>query len=262
MKKAIDGLILRDTKSGENDKLLTVLTSEGKLFMTAKGARSMRSKVKSICCAFTYANIEYYEKKGLHWLSGGSSNESFLMNDPDLEGAALAAYVCQIADEITAENVEADQILRMTLNTLYCIDRKQKPYVQIKAVYELFAAIVSGFAPDLHACAECGCKENGFFWLDVMNGQLFCEDCVKKRSNGIELPETDEYNARNILMPLDASALASMRYICSAPPQKIFSFSLSSDESMKYLCRAAETYLLNHLERGFDTLTFYHTVTK
>ena len=46
MKKAVDGLILREMPIGENDKLLTVLTAEeGQVFMTAKGARSMKSKV-------------------------------------------------------------------------------------------------------------------------------------------------------------------------------------------------------------------------
>ena len=57
MKKAVDGLVLREMPVGENDKLLTVLTAgEGRIYLTAKGARSMRSKVMPICRLFTYAN--------------------------------------------------------------------------------------------------------------------------------------------------------------------------------------------------------------
>ena len=63
MKKAVDGLILRELPTGESDKLLTVLTAEGRFLMTAKGARSMRSKVMSLCTIFTYGNFEYYEKE-------------------------------------------------------------------------------------------------------------------------------------------------------------------------------------------------------
>lgn len=261
MKKAVDGLILRELPIGENDKLLTVLTAkEGKLLLTAKGARSMRSKVMPICRLFTYANLEYYEKNDRRWLSGGSVNDSFFGLNSDIEGFALAAYILQVADEITGEGVEAEDILRTTLNTLYCIEKKQKPNAQIKAVYELFAAVASGFAPDLNGCADCGCRESETLWLDVMNGCLICSDCLAKRTGNLPLPEEDAYRARNILLPLDASAAASLRYVCQAPLSRLFAFSLAKEESMTQFCRAAETYLLNHLERGFDTLAFYQSV--
>ncbi len=261
MKKAIDGLILREMPIGENDKLLTVLTAEeGQILMTAKGARSMKSKVMSICRLFTYANLEYYEKNDRRWLSGGSVNDSFFGLNADIEGFSLAAYLVQVAAEITGEGVEARDILRMTLNALYCIERKQKPYAQIKGVYELFAACASGFAPDLSACAECGCEENEAMWLDVMNGQILCGDCLQKRTGNLPIPEFDAYSTRNLLVPMDASALASMRYVCGAPLSRIFAFSLHSEESLGYFAKACEGYLLNHLERSFDTLEFYRTV--
>ena len=44
MRMAIDGLVLREMQSGDNDRRILVLTSEGKMWMTAKGAKSVRSK--------------------------------------------------------------------------------------------------------------------------------------------------------------------------------------------------------------------------
>lgn len=261
MKRAVDGLILRETPVGENDKLLTVLTaSEGRILMTAKGARSLHSKVMPICRLFTYANLEYYEKQERRWLSGGSVNDSFFGLHSDIEGFALAAYIAQVAAEITGEGLEADEILRMTLNTLYCIEKKQKPYAQIKGVYEWFAASVSGFAPDLRQCGGCGCAEHRIMWLDVMNGNLLCDDCFRKRTGNRELPETDLYRARNILLPLEPSVLASLRYCLTAPLSRQFAFSLHAEEDLRMFERVTEQYLLNHLERGFDTLTFYRSV--
>ena len=261
MKKAVDGLILREMPMGDNDKLLTVLTAEeGQIFMTAKGARSMKSKVMPLCRLFTYANLEYYEKNGRRWLSGGSVNDSFFGLHADIEGFALAASVVQVAAEITGEGVDATDVLRMTLNTLYCIEHRQKPYAQIKGVYELFAACVSGFAPDLSECGECGCAESAEAWLDVMNGQFLCGDCLKKRTGNLPLPEVDAYSTRNILVLVDASALASMRYVCAAPLARIFAFSLREQKSLEFFSKACESYLLHHLERSFDTLDFYRTV--
>ena len=264
MKKACDGLVLRVTDSGENDRALTVLTAEeGKLHIIAKGARSVRSRNASLCRILSYSNLELHKKNDLYWLMGGSLNNAFFGINSDLEAFSLASYIAEIADEISGENFPAHEVLQMTLNTLYAIENGLKPLWQIKATYELFAANISGFMPDLVACRDCG-KESfeGELWLDVMNGAIVCPECLSKKNGSLPVPETDRFETRNILLPLDASALAAMRYIATAPLKRIFAYGLSSKESADYLCRAAEIYLLNHLERGFDTLTFYHTVTK
>lgn len=260
MRKVIDGLVLREAPIGENDKLLTVLAAEeGKIFITAKGARSIRSKVVSMCRLFTYANFEYYEKNGRRWLAGGSVSDSFFGLNQDIEGFSLASYIVQIADEISDEGVDGSEVLRMTLNTLYAIEKKLKPYEQIKAVYELMAVGVSGLYPDLSACSCCGNEDMEELWLDVMNGSVICTECQSKKGRGETLTEVDAYETRNILIPLDSSALAAMRYVLSAPPQRIFSFGLEG-ESLTLFSKATETYLLNHLERDFDTLHFYNSV--
>ena len=264
MKKACDGLVLRVSDSGENDRLLTVLTAEeGKLHIIAKGARSVRSRTAPLCRILAYANLELHKKNDLYWLMGGSINNAFFGINNSLEGFSLASYILDVANEISGESFPAPEVLQMTLNTLYAIENEIKPLWQIKATYELFAASVSGFMPDLYACRDCGEEKlEGELWLDVMNGAIVCSKCLSKANGSLPVPETDRFETRNILLPLDASALAAMRYIASASPKRIFAYGLSSQESADYLCRAAETYLLNHLERGFDTLTFYHTVTK
>ena len=262
MKKAIDGLILKETPTGENDKLVTLLTAEeGRFTLTAKGARSMKSKVGSACRLFTYGNYEYYEKNDRYWLSGGSVNESFFGLCEDLEVFTLASYISQIAYEITGEGVPADEILRMTLNTFYCLEKQKKPLPQIKAAYELYATRASGLAPDLSACTDCHRDVAEEYWLDVMNGAIICSDCMKKRSGGLPIPEVDEYSRRNILLPIDRTVLGAMRYIMTAPIQRIFAFSVSDPASADRLYRAAESYLLNHLERSFETLDFYKKVS-
>jgi DNA repair protein RecO (recombination protein O) len=195
------------------------------------------------------------------WLSGGSINKSFFGSHTDIDGFSIGAYILQVADEISGEELPAEEVLRMTLNTLYAIDSRLKPYAQIKAAYELFAVNVSGLAPDPTACADCGCESfEGEIWLDVMNGAVVCGDCLKKRSGGLPLPETDAYEARNILVPLDAASLEAIRYVMSASPQRLFAFGLSDKRSLELFARAAETYLLNHLERDFDTLRFYKSI--
>ena len=61
-------------------------------------------------------------------------------------------------------------------------------------------------------------------------------------------------------MPIDTSALEAMRYVTAASPKRLFAFGLTDERSLALFCRAAETYLLNHLERDFDTLHFYNSI--
>ncbi len=261
MRGSCDALVLRVSDYAENDKLLCVLCADiGKCTVIAKGARSSKSALLPLCRPFTYANMEYYEKNGMRWLSGGLVANAFLVPASGLEELALASYICELASEITGENAECERVLRMTLNTLYAIDNKLKPFSLIKAAYEIFAAAESGFLPDLSGCDVCRAEhsKNGF-WLDVMNGRIVCAEC-QSRKHAEPIKYNEEGVRASVLCPLDSISLAAWRYICSADIKKIFSFSLIGEDSAALFCRAAEQYILNHLERGFNTLDFYHKI--
>ena len=260
MRDTCDGLVIREKAYGENDKLLSILTAkDGQITVIAKGARSMKSKLMPFCRLFTYANFEFYEKNGMRWLSGGSVNDCFFGISEEIVGFALASYVVQLAAEITGEGVEAENTLRMTLNTLYAIEKRLKPYEQIKSAYEIFAANESGFSPDLDGCGACGeLKNPDGAWLDVMNGRLLCEECMAKKNAVI--PTEDELYTSNILMPMNAQTVLAWKYVSSAPLKRVFSFELKDTESLSMLSRATEKYITSHLERGFETLEFYNTV--
>lgn len=262
MRGTVDGLILREIAVGESDKLLTILTAEhGRISMSAKGVRSMRSKHISLCRVFTYGNFEYYEKNGKRWLAGGSVNDSFFGINSDVESFALASYVAEISAEVTGEGVPAEEMLRATLNTLYAIEKKLKPIGVIKGAYELFAAFRSGYEPELFACRECGAQSAKTFYLDVMGGSVVCQSCMSKNTTGHRpIPELDAYLAKNIFFPMNDAVTAAARYIMSATPSRLFAFELKEAADVADFSRLGETYLQNHLEKGFDTLNFLKMV--
>ena len=263
MKGTLDGLILRESATGESDKLLSVLAfGKGRLTIRAKGAKSFKSKYSSLCQRFNYVNIEYYEKNGIYWFAGGSSNTAFFTKNFDAEDVALATYFLDVAYEITGEGVVADEILRTTLNALYAVDKAIKPREIIKGAYELFAASRSGFTPELSGCGKCGSASEQSYFADVMNGSCVCPKCLGEKSSQELAALTDKYSASNILIPVSASALAAARYVLSADPARLFAFELSEGSDLDDFARFCETYLLNHLERGFMTLDFYKKVQK
>ena len=257
-----DALILKSADSGDYDRLLTLLTPEqGRITAIAKGVRSPRSQLASLTQPYVYTNLEIYRKGDMNWLRSGSAIEYFAGVRNDIAKLSLAAYICDIASEVTGEGVPAVDILRLTLNTLYAIDKDIAPASQIKSVYEWRVAGYAGYLPDITCCAICRDKSPELSYLDVMNGRLICSACIKKippRPQGGITEDLEE--ERSILIPMDAGALAASRYALGALPERIFSFRLADAEAGRDFSRAAESFLLNHLERGFDSLDFYKVI--
>ncbi len=260
-----DALVLRCTDSGDHDRVLTLLTPEhGKIYVMSKGARSYRSHSTALTQSYTYINCEIYRKGDMNWLRGGSVLEYFSGLREDIVKLSLAAYLADIAAELTGEYVPAIDILRLTLNSFYGVDKDILPPEQIKAVYEWRALGYSGYMPDFRTCRHCRHDIAELMYLDVMNGCLICPECLHKRSASVpqesNLPDVNDRGERNILVPMGAGAVAAVQYVLTAMTERMFSFRLKTESDAADFCRAAEIYLLNHLERGFDTLDFYKSI--
>lgn len=260
-----DGLITRSYPAGEHDRVIHLVTPEyGRLPVMVKGGQSKTNRHAAITQLFTYGNYELYHKSGeMYWLRGGSVLHSFYDLTSDLTAMALATYLCDVTSEVTGEGESADMILRMLLNTLHTLSQGQKSTALIKGVFELRAAAMTGYMPNLGGCAVCGEAHPQNSYLDIMNGSIICADCqssFNRQRSVVDITEANELVERRIICPMTASTLAAVRYAVLSPHKKIFSFALSDPEDELNFARVAETYLLHHLERGFDTLDFYHSV--
>ena len=258
-----DGLVIRSRDLGENDRLVTVLTPKGQVTTVAKGARSMKSKLLNLTQPYVYGNFEINQKGNYSWIRGGSSYEMFYRLRDEVDKLFLAAYICDVAYEVTGEGVPSVDILRLTLNTLYAVMTDMRPQEQIKAVFELRAAGLSGYMPHLDSCEVCKKENAEDMYFDIMNGALLCSECLKKRGEPVKKDLRYTYsdiNTADILMPLTPATLSAIRFALSAPQEKIFSFSLAESDDIELFSRIGEGYLLNHLERGFDSLNLYYSV--
>ncbi len=263
-----NGLVTRSYKSGNHDHIIHIITEEhGRLSVMVKGG-SAKGSIAAVTQPFTYGNYELYRGKGgdLFWFRSGSVTRHFFDVTADLARTSLAAYLCDVASELCEEEADVPEtaaLLRMLLNTLHALATGDKPAPLIKAVFELRAAALMGYQPDLTACARCGEGYPDAAYLDVMNGRLLCADCqtaLNRLAGRIVDQKAAELGERRILCPITASTLAAMRYALTAPDRKIFSFALTSTEELQTFERVAETYLLNQLEQTFDTLNFYRSV--
>lgn len=257
MRKTFEGLILSETVLKERDKILTVLTAErGKVSVYAKNVRSLKRGSLAYTMPFQYCRFEIEERTSGMSLINGDVLHSFYDITNDLAAFALGQYILDIARELTVENSGETDMLRLTLNTLYLIQKGERPLDHIKATFEFRAMAQSGYMPELHGCDYCGC-EDAEMLFDIMNGRIICRECQKIRNAG-QISAEDTGTAV-IVLQLTPSMLRGLRYVLSAELNRVFSYSIADDELDDY-ADVCEKYILNHLERGFTTLDFYHEV--
>ncbi len=244
MYQTTTGIVLRETKYNDADKLLEVLTREqGKLTLKARGVLRSRSTLKSACQLLCYSEFTFTERAGKAVITEAVPLEQFRELREDLELLSLGSYFAQVSELLSQEDAPDEALLSLLLNSLYALCKLKKPQVLVKAAFELRAACLSGFTPDLHGCAGCGRPDAALF--DARNAQLLCSDC-RPEGEGLRLP-------------VSAGVLAAMRHIAACPDRKLFSFSLS-EPSLLQLGSVTEIYLSTQLEHSFSTLDFYKSL--
>lgn len=260
---ATDGIITRVSDVDVSDKLLNILTPEkGRIAVMVKGGRSPNSQFTPISQLFAYCNFEISERNSMYWLKGGSVINPFYDLSTDISKIALATYLCALSNEMTDEDEECEDIMRLLLNSLYLLGQDMKEPALIKSVFELRSATMSGYMPELSGCVYCHAPLSELMYLDVMGGRLICTECMSKR-NKRKIPPHTEYDdvvESGVLCPVSMATLTALRYIVSAPDNKAFSFALKDEADVAELSKTTETYILNHLGRSFDALDFYNTV--
>ena len=253
----VSGLVVRTTDYGERDRILSLYTDElGLITVTANGSRSLKSRSLVATELFCYSRFVLTRRGDRYTVKEVELIESFFDLRSDVSKIALAGYACEVLSHVGTENMPEPDLLRLCLNTLYALAKEKAPQEQIKGAFEMRAAAILGFMPELSVCADCG-NEGEDVVLDVMNGAVRCAAC--RRDAEEDFLPLEENSHATILCLLTASARAALFYVLRCPLEKILSFRLD-EEDMQSFTYAAETYLLNHLERTFKNLEFYKTL--
>ena len=240
----VQALVLRVTDYNDRDALLTLLTREhGKLTVKARGLRKKNSPLVATCQLLAYGDFTLFEYRGMYTINEAASIELFSDLRRDLTKLSLGTYFAQSAAIIAQEDLPNPELLSLVLNCLHGLAKLNLPENQVKAVYELRAACIAGYTPDLFGCRVCGSQNPAFF--DLSGGALLCPNC--------------RGNASGIRLPVTPGMLDAMRYITHCDASKLFAFKIG-DDTLTQLSSLTEAYLTTQLEQGFSTLDFYKSL--
>lgn len=238
------GLVLREVKTGESDRILSVLTpGQGIISAAAKGSLRPKSKLFSGCGLFCYTEFTLFEGRTMYKVNEAAPIEIFFGIRQNVEAVALAVYMAELLQILTPTGNEAERLLQLTLNALYKLSKGAQPQL-VKPVFELRAMSESGFMPDVVACEDCGRYEGTPFRFGPHHGTLLCDKCAAQKGRDVNL---------------DIPALAALRHIVLSDMHKVFGFTLKNN-SLVVLQQAVEAFVLCHLDYPPKSLDFLKTV--
>lgn len=239
------GLVLRITDYNDTDAFLTLLTRDsGKLTVKARGLRRKKSPLIAACQLLSYGEFTLFEYRGTYVINEASVVEVFRNLRTDLEKLSLGSYFAQAVELISQEDSPSPELLSLVLNSLYALDKLMLPLEMVKFVFELRAACISGYTPDLTGCCICGNLEPDRF--DVFTGRLECSGCAGENSSGL-------------LLPITPGMLAAMRYVVNCDIKKLYGFEISKESAVR-LAYLTESFFTAQLEHSFSALDFYKSL--
>jgi DNA repair protein RecO (recombination protein O) len=220
---------------GDFDKMLTILTPNlGKIGCSARGARRPKSLLLSGTQFLCFGEYMLFKGSETYTMNSCETIEMFYNIRTDLDKLMYASYITKIINDVTTENQNSYQTLKLFLNTLYTISETDKNLDFVTSVFKLRLLKILGFAPNVNECVNCKTKENLRFFSIKDNG-FKCSSCGKLDTGAIGI--------------VDATVNA-IKYSTLADSKKIFSFSLS-EASQNELKIIADLYLNDKLEKEY-----------
>lgn len=246
MFKTTRGLILREVKYKEADRILTILTEDmGKITAKARGALRKGSKTSAATQFLAFSELTMFENRGYWSVNEGSTIEEFKGLRSDISALALASYFSECVEALSDVDQPDPHMLQLILNCLFALSNNMYTQEHIKTAFEFRLMSLAGYEPDLTACAVCGKQDPEEPYFSPRNGMICCKAC---KNNELEA------NVR-----LCNASLQALRYIVYSEPRRLLSFSLAED-ALERASNAAETYLLMQTERKFNALNYWRQV--
>ena len=172
----VEGIVLDERAYGETSKIINVLTKDyGIIGMIAKGARSLKSELRSTTTKLTYGLFHiYYKEDKLSTLTSVDVLNRFKNIQKDITKISYATFALDLARQVVKQYY-TQAIYEMLIAALLKIDEGFDSLV-ITNILELKYLEYLGVMPIVEACSVCGNKE-GIVTLSVERGGYVCQNC-------------------------------------------------------------------------------------
>lgn len=153
-----EAVVLRTYKLAEADKIVVCLTKDaGVVRGVARGARRLKSRYGASLEPFTLISLGYFAKEGRELVSlrHAEIQRSYFGLARDAETVAVLEYLSELALEFAPPHEPNEKLFRMVRACLDAVAESPGDVQALARYYEFWILRLSGFLPDLRACASC-----------------------------------------------------------------------------------------------------------
>lgn len=209
----LTGMVLSAMPVGDYDKRVQILTRErGKIAAFMRGARRPNSAFLAASNPFSFGEFEVYEGKSSYNVAKVTIANYFRELAADLDAVSYGFYFLEMAAYYTQENMDGTDFLNLLYVSLKALLKPAVENCLVRRIYELRVLVLSGEYPQVFSCTKCG-RNDELYYFSMKRHGVLCAGCLK-----------GEY-----ALPLDESALYALQYIISAPLQRLYTFTLSTE---------------------------------
>lgn len=184
----LEGIVFRETKFKENDKVLTIFTKEqGKIQAIAKGARNPKNKLFASTQNLCHSEFVLYKGKNLYNVNQGEIKTSFYNLREDLIKLAYATYIIELVDLGTIVEENNEKLYYLLIKTLKVLSKLESDYEKLTRAFEIKYMSFLGYKPNIKNCVSCGNELNDIYKFSIKLGGILCGKCLLKDSSSIKI---------------------------------------------------------------------------
>ena len=182
----VEALVLHQQDYAEADRILTLLTPQGKLRAVAKGIRRPTSHRVGHLDLFMRVGLQLAKGRNLDIITQAECLESFEGLGGDVLRFTYVCYVCELLDYMTQEE-EQHAIYDLAIGTLRRLNTEADLALWVR-YFELTLLRYAGYQPELYHCVRCGNDITAVVnYLSLDQGGLLCPNCVIPQARQVSI---------------------------------------------------------------------------
>lgn len=239
-----EAVVIRRSDFGEADRVLTLLTPNGKRRVVAKGVRKTTSRLAGHIELFTHATMLLAVGRNLDIVTQSAIRENFDQLRGDLERIGAAYYAAELVDRMTEDEDENTRAFELLVGTLRALDATRSIGLVLRH-YELHLLDALGYRPQLHHCAVCQelLGEDTRHFSPAAGGAL-CSRCA-----------TSDREVQRMALP----TFKLLRYLQAQPVEAVERLTISP-ETQREAEQLLRLYVRRILERDLKSAAFLEEV--
>jgi DNA repair protein RecO (recombination protein O) len=253
------GIVLKQTKLGEFDKIVTIYTPEfGKLRAVAKGACRPKSKLGGNVEPLTYSLMLLAKGRNLDIITQSQTINGFLALKSDLWRMACGLYILELIDSFTVEGGENRPLFDLLLDILNQLSEPGSNETLLR-YFELHLLHYLGYRPQLRRCVNCDSPLKPVVnFFSPGKGGLLCPHCNSEENHHYEQIETISLKPS---LPISVWALKVLRLWQSCDYATARRVKVKPELSSE-LERVLQEYIRYILQRELKSLTWLKELKK